>query len=409
MRVVNRIVNILVLVFAIAAAVFSYLLFEKREKLVSGWEQMAQSISQAAKALDEKSGTKLSVELKPDTLNHKNFNRKDLADLEKALPKLPDGAKKIIAQRDALAESLNKVARNAEVGGVNTEDLKKLATSQAKQKIIEDGVARNMRRNEQIFQDYVKLSRAANVSLSIDALKKNPESAYKNFQKSIDAMKLRIRIGDDSLAAIARLAGVSANLRAANYQNEMKKIQEGVQRLRKERDQARRERDEARRRSNTLDGTVKNRDAEIKRHKETIAQKDREIADLRNKLYGTMKPPTDAELYATIQGRIENVNPRWKFVVINLGAQMPTVKKSRTEERMFMMPLMKGFVLTVARNLPTNKPEYVGKITVTQVGDNYAVANIDVNSLQSEIKTGDSVYFTADDTAANLKLRSAKK
>ena len=57
MRVVNRIVNILVLVFAIAAVVFSYLLFNKREKLVSGWEQMAQTIIQTAKNLDAKSGT----------------------------------------------------------------------------------------------------------------------------------------------------------------------------------------------------------------------------------------------------------------------------------------------------------------------------------------------------------------
>ena len=63
MRIVNRIVNILVLIFAITAAVFSYLLFEKREKMIDGWEKMANAISQSAKALDEKSGTKLSSEL----------------------------------------------------------------------------------------------------------------------------------------------------------------------------------------------------------------------------------------------------------------------------------------------------------------------------------------------------------
>ena len=174
MRVVNRIVNILVLVFAIAAVVFSYLLFNKREKLVSGWEQMAQTINQTAKNLDAKSGTKLAVELSSEKLNHKQFNKTDLSELEKALPKLPEGAKKIIAQRDALAEALNQVGKYAEINDVKTADLEKLDTSAAKQQQIVSGAKRTADRNAGIFNDYVRISGSAGANTSVGELKKNP-------------------------------------------------------------------------------------------------------------------------------------------------------------------------------------------------------------------------------------------
>ena len=138
MRIVNRIVNILVLITAIAAAVFSYLLFEKREKMVDGWEKMAKSISMTAKNLDEKSGTNLSKELNSSSLDHKNFNKTDLSALETSLPKLADGAGKVISQRNSLAETLMRIARKFEVKGGSPAELKKVSTSLAKQKLLDE-------------------------------------------------------------------------------------------------------------------------------------------------------------------------------------------------------------------------------------------------------------------------------
>lgn len=407
MRIVNRIVNILVLIFAVAAAVFSYLLFEKREKMVSGWEKMANTISQSAKALDEKSGTKLSSELSASSLNHKNFNKTDLSALDKALPKLPDGSKKVVAQRDSLAETLYRVARKSEVKGVAAADLKKLSSSQSKQKFIESEIDRSIQRSNEIFQNYVKHSESVGAGLSVREIKESPDAAFRSFQNAIDAVKQHSRAGDDTISAIGRDVGVYPNLRASNYKGEMRKVRDGVKKLKSTISSIRRELDQERRRSRTLAGSLNTSNSNLKTSKEVLAEREKQIADLRNKLYGSMQPPTDAELYATVQGRVESVNTRWKFIVINLGAQMPTIKKSKTEERMFMIPLMKGFIMTIARNIDTTKPEYIGKIIVTQVGNNYAVANIDVNSLQSEVKVGDAVYFTEDDTISNLKFRES--
>lgn len=41
MGILNRVINILILLAAIAAVVFSYMLFSKRNELTDGWQKMA--------------------------------------------------------------------------------------------------------------------------------------------------------------------------------------------------------------------------------------------------------------------------------------------------------------------------------------------------------------------------------
>ncbi len=413
MRVVNRIVNILVLVFAIAAVVFSYLLFNKREKLVSGWEQMTQTISQTAKNLDAKSGTNLAVELNGEKLNHKNFNQKDLSELEKALPKLPEGAKKIIAQRDALAEALNQVGKYAEINNVKTADLEKLDTSAAKQQQIVSGAKRTADRNASIFKDYVRISGSAGAATSVGELKKSPTEVARKFTNAVNAMKNRINVYNQNFAQIARTVGAPApQLGGNNYADALKKLQQGVNKMRDDLNKTRRELAQVKRERDQKINEGKNKDKRINDLNATIRKKDAEIKKLALLLNpdGGL-PPSDMELYSKIQGKVEKVNDRWGFVVLNLGAKIPVVKKFKKESKVLYMDLLPGYTLTVARNLTTNKPQFIAKIVVTQVGDNYAVANIDKASIPSEelrVQPGDAVYFTTEDTAANLKIKDER-
>lgn len=413
MRVVNRIVNILVLVFAIAAVVFSYLLFNKREKLVSGWEQMAQTINQTAKNLDAKSGTKLAVELSSEKLNHKQFNKTDLSELEKALPKLPEGAKKIIAQRDALAEALNQVGKYAEINDVKTADLEKLDTSAAKQQQIVSGAKRTADRNAGIFNDYVRISGSAGANTSVGELKKNPTEVARKFTNAVNAMKNRINVYNQNFAQIARTVGAPApQLGGNNYADALKKLQQGVNKMRDDLNKTRRELAQVKRERDQKINEGKNKDKRINDLNATIRQKDAEIKKLSLLLNpdGGL-PPSDMELYSKIQGKVEQVNSRWGFVVLNLGAKIPVVKKFKKESKVLYMDLLPGYTITVARNLATDKPQFIAKVVVTQVGDNYAVANIDKGSIPSEelsVQPGDAVYFTTEDTAANLKIKEAR-
>ena len=413
MRVVNRIVNILVLVFAIAAVVFSYLLFNKREKLVSGWEQMAQTINQTARNLDAKSGTKLAAELDTEKLNHKQFNKTDLSELEKALPKLPEGAKKIIAQRDALAEALNKVGQYAEINDVKTADLEKLDTSAAKQQQIISGAKRTADRNAQIFNDYVRISGSAGAGTSVGELKRNPTEVARKFTNAVNAMKNRINVYNQNFAQIARTVGAPAPQLGGNkYADALKKLQQGVNKMRDDLNKTRRELAQVKRERDQKINEGKSKDKRISDLNATIRKKDAEIRKLSLLLNpdGGL-PPSDMELYSKIQGKVEQVNDRWGFVVLNLGAKIPVVKKFKKESKVLYMDLLPGYTITVARNLASDKPQFIAKVVVTQVGDNYAVANIDKASIPSEevsVQPGDAVYFTTEDTAANLKIKEAR-
>ena len=77
MKAVNIVLSVLILLLAIAAAVFSYFLFEKRSQFVTGWEKMATIIQKSAVELDKGSGTKEASKLTVDALSHRNYEKLD--------------------------------------------------------------------------------------------------------------------------------------------------------------------------------------------------------------------------------------------------------------------------------------------------------------------------------------------
>ena len=101
MKVTNIVLSILILLLSVAAAVFSYFLFEKRSQFVTGWGKMAQTINTSAAELDKGSGTRSASELTFAALSHENY-----ANLDSLLPKLPAQSKKIINERNNLARAL---------------------------------------------------------------------------------------------------------------------------------------------------------------------------------------------------------------------------------------------------------------------------------------------------------------
>ena len=106
MAILNRIINILILLAAIAAAVFSYLLFSKREKLVNGWGKMADAIVETAKVLDKDnpSGT-AAKDLPKDKLTHNNYDQ-----LDAVLPNLKNSTLRCSTILPALFFKLGRTA-----------------------------------------------------------------------------------------------------------------------------------------------------------------------------------------------------------------------------------------------------------------------------------------------------------
>ena len=103
MKVANIILSILILIMALASAAFSYFLFEKRDVFVNGWGKMATAIHNTSKTLDNNSGTKVAGKLAPEELSHEKY-----ADLDSKLQMLTNQTRKVVAERDELADALRR-------------------------------------------------------------------------------------------------------------------------------------------------------------------------------------------------------------------------------------------------------------------------------------------------------------
>ena len=223
MGIFNKVVNILVLVFAIAGVTFSYLLFNKREQLVAGWEEMSNSITQTAKALEQNSGLKLSAKLNADALGHRNPENADLSGLKRSLPELSKAAQQVTTQRNSLAEGLNKTAAMLEVRNIQTSELQNVGTYAEKQKVLLENAQKVADRNNTILRNYVASANKV-ISTSLQALKSNPNAVSNNFNRAIDDLKNRKSAYEKALSDIARAVGTSAPNYRGNYQDGIKKL-----------------------------------------------------------------------------------------------------------------------------------------------------------------------------------------
>ena len=171
MGILNRVINILILLAAIAAVVFSYMLFSKRNELTDGWQKMAAAINATAATLDDKSasGTKAAQELAADKLRHTQY-----ANLDQVLPKLKDNAARIVRQRNDLAQSLQRTANTLEITGVNAKDFQNVASYENKDKDFSSKISAFKRNRDDVFANYVRTEKFFTGKC------RRPESQYKN-------------------------------------------------------------------------------------------------------------------------------------------------------------------------------------------------------------------------------------
>lgn len=408
MGIFNKVVNILVLVFAVAGVALSFLLFNKREMLVAGWEEMSSSIAQTAKSLEKDSGMKLSAKVNKDALGHKNPDNADLSGVKRALPELTKAAKQINEQRNALADSLSKTGHMLEVN-VSASDLQNVSTSADKQKNLLADAQKTADRNNVIAQNYVKSANKL-INTNMNALKANPGAVAANFDKKIDETK---RANDEYANTLVKIGNNVVGKKDKdkytkdNVQRSAKEIEKAVDNQKNELSRVRGDLNRMKNNERKLKGQISDKDNQIRQKNNKIAKLQEDIQRLKWLLdpdSGKLEP-VEADLYARIEGRVEKVQDRWAFIVINLGEKMPVIEHFKKGDKTRYLSLAQGFPITVARKLTSDEPEFVAKAVIVQVNDNCAVASIDKDSMQSEVKVGDSVYFTKENIAELLKLK----
>ena len=415
MGFVNRVINILVLLFAIVAVVFAFVLFNKREKLVKGWDDMAATIGMTAKTLDANSGTKLASSLDSKKLDHTQFDN-----LGKALPELNKGAANLVKERDALAEGIKDIASKLEIP-VTDEDakaLKEVASSDAKKDDIKAKVSKIQDRNQGIINEVIASARKVDLNIDEAALKdtENFRDPLSKFNGKVEGVKKRNDAYGTFISQMASILGGSKpNLAGDDYARSLTDAASFVTSYKNTFENTKRKLASEKTRSTELKEQLDGKETELAKLSDDIKKKESEIAKLNNLINpegkeGEIKIVNagDPAALKMIKGQVVDINAKWDFVVINVGAKTQVIQKIGVKENTIAAPLPADKNMTVARGLSEN-PAFIGKIKITKVYDDCAIANVIPSPKgKDSIQVGDVVFFSDEDLAVPEEKKAVK-
>lgn len=396
MKAVNIILSVLVLIMALASAVFSYFLFEKRTEMLGGWEKFAVTVNRTSAELDKNSGTKVAGELTTAALSHENY-----AGLDAKLNKLTAQSRKIIAERDALADALVRIARNVGVRS-NEKALREIATYAAAKDAVINGVADAVAKRDRACAAIAQILRSEyNVNINPKSLANADNGSINAIRKAVRDSRQRREHYESRMRGIGRRGGLrpaETNFNADNYRVVSTKVGSAVDRLWRDRQRLGTELSRANAKNRQLQRLIEgNRDA-MAQLKSQLDESNRRMSGYRRALNiadgaDMPMPWVDGsdEVRAKLVGEVIKINEDYGYVVINLGKNT-TVEQVIGDRKLAVNPkLNKGFEMIVTRGELANKAGFVARITLDEVGDDCSTANIPVDA--KDIKVGDKVYF----------------
>lgn len=397
MVILNRVVNILILLAAIAAVVFSYLLFGKREKLVDGWGKMASAITTAAKAVDDggASGTSAVKDLAADKLKHTNYEQ-----LDQVLPKLKDNISKVIAQRNELSGKMAEAAGKLSIPKVNAKDLKNVAAYKDQERIFLNGVSQFVDNRNKISNEYAGTFRKFGVSVSPAELSdpRRMATAVNKGNMRVSDIVSRKNSYENFIRSMARTIGVQApKISTPAYVKELNKLIAAVNTKNRELKTAKQKVARLENENKVLRRKMAAAGNDLKKFKAELKEKDNIISKNGEK-------PTrekflregDPECYKYVRGIIEYVDKDYGFVTINIGKNYSILQPYGAIKNYIPYSLKKGTVLTVVRDFNSSNPLFIAKIVVTKVDETSSVCNL-VSGKPELIQEGDSVQIKEED------------
>lgn len=404
MVIVNRIVNILILLAAIAAAVFSYMLFSKREKLLDGWKQMAAAIQTTAKTIDDggASGTTASRDLPADKMLHNNYEQ-----LNQVLPKLNKNAKDLVVQRNDLAASMSDLAGVLKASGVTDAGLRNIGSYKDQQRILLTQ-ARNFRSiSDNVSNEYSNTGRIFGANASAAQLRSS--ATYRTAVKQIndkarDAVNRRNNY-QRYLVSFSQAAKVDKPSFVGNsYTGSLEKVRKQIAGKLAELARTKSALTQEQNKTKRLLQVIAGRDKTITRHKGTIKQRETHIKFLENVLSmdgtRTLPPkllkPTDRECYSYVRGKVQYVDRDYGFITVNIGKNYMFAQQYGVKKNIVHFPLKNGSILTVLRRQAGETPRVIGKVKVTKVDAETSICNL-LDGKPELYQVGDDVIFSEED------------
>jgi len=402
----NRAVNIAVLVFAIVSVIFAFKLFSKREQLVSGWNKMSESIAATAKELDNNSGTKVSAEV--TGLDHHKYQELDAA--------LPKQAKTIIAQRDTLATGVVNAVKEMEAKDqIDEAALKDVSKSAAEQEKAIGALKKINTRDNAIIKEIIACGEKVDAKLDQEQLKdvEGYTVPLNTFNTKVENVKKRMVDYGKNIADIASTLEINApSLQVEEYASALGDTLNAVKNYKAAFEQTKKDLAAEKTRVKEMQVTIEEKVAKIGELEKSVSDKNTEIKKLNDIIYGPegkageakLVEEGDPDLLKELKGKVVDVNNKWDFVVIDLGAKSKIKKQVGKIVSDIDTPLPNNEEMLVSRG----DNEFIGKIKIVKVYDNCAIANVINDTKKALVKTGDVVNFS-DETIQKLKDASTKK
>lgn len=452
MKIANRILNILVLIAALGAAVCAFFLFQKREQITKGRQMMSEAVVKTVKTIDP--AAKISV----DDMSI----AKPAADLAAPLKVLEDNTQKIVDQRNKIAASVAAIS-NAVMGwkgdkakkGEDFSDYAAVvATTDKDGKAVASPLDQNtalvsargkyyIDRNNKVqtginqIVSTLKGKRISPVDFTPDGDKDN-----KKLVANLNALNARARMVMNRYSAfsrqfaqIAKWMGfkgdsLDVNLKDGDFNKNLNKYVTNVKKFVAEKKKLEAENKKLKQQIKSLNGQIKKLNTNLNNEKANVAKLNgdltkaqKEIERLKDIIDPTWREREgqknvaktavdETPLLRKLRGKIVSVNEKFGFVVINLGKvnkfedikididtgkEVPTVRK---------VAVPADGILTVASSLDPGKADYVCRLTVLRVGNDSSIANIIVTRGGRMPKVGDVVFFSESDVRQMKEMRN---
>ena len=411
MKLLNIFLSILILLLAVAAAVFSFFLYEKRDKMIDGWGKMAEAVSSSAASLDKGSGTEVAKELSVENLGHDKYD-----DLATKLPKLKEHADNVITERDDMAKALRNIAETSEMDNVQAlsefTSLKNYKTNSDK---VVAKVKSNVARQNDILRQLCSTASQINADITVSGLKgSNYTSEFEKFNGKIRVAKARISDAAQQFKSIFSIAGGKGGLdfTDSTYKASAGKVASAVRALKNQYNQSRSALRSESARVASLQGTIKSKDGLISGLHKDINKKELEIKRLNNIIRGDTKgsgmveSPWENgsdEARRAVQGKIIKVDRKYGFVVVDLGTGT-TVKQKIGTKVNYASPLIPvNATMIVARDIESTDGKYVGEIKLIKIHEDCSIANVISTAKGKGVAVGDTVFFSGAQIAAMKK------
>lgn len=404
MKVVNVILSVLVLLLAVASAVFSFLLFEKRTQLLSGWDKMAAAINSVASSVDADSGSSFGTSLSRENLKHGNF-----AGLDAKMAEYRTMNEKLIKERDDMADALYRIGSLAKAKSLpGKADFRKFDNYSDAIDKAAVGVNDMIRRHEDGMGAVARSLRYVGVGIDSKGVLENNSSAV----AKLDTELKRTGMLKDEYENAIRLMAGEAGLRnlqfGVKYKEDAERAVKAVQELGRNKGKLDRDLYGANEDINRLKAEIENYKKEINDLKAAVDLKEKQLGEVKSLLKIDSKDDMpmpwkkgSTEARMAIYGKVIEVNTEYGYVGLSVGKATRVYQQLGPSRSVEIDPvIVPGMELKVYRGLlDSGNAQYVGTVKIDKVNDDCSIANLPLNL---DIQVGDSICF--EPTDANVAL-----